>query len=91
VIGPSKRLLLNQSTHSKVANSGAGRGKPVAKQKPSFFNTSTAYITRAEGIQPWEAKALWLSNAKQPKSAIRAALIRDKSNYASLDQPARAA
>ena len=27
----------------------------------------TASITRAAGIQRWEAKAPWLSNAKQPK------------------------
>jgi hypothetical protein len=53
--------------------SGAGHGKPAAKPKPRSFNTSTASITRAEGIQHWEAKAPWPSNARQPKRAIGAA------------------
>jgi len=52
--------------------------KPAAKPKPPSFNISTASITRAEGIQHWEAQALWHSNAKQPREAIGAAQIRGK-------------
>ena len=63
----TNRLRSKLDESSGAGQSGAGRGKPAAKQKPPSFNTSTASIIRAAGIQRWEAKAPWLSNAKQPK------------------------
>ena len=66
-------LSRRSSKPSRQNWSGAGHGKPAAKLKQASFSISTASITRAEGIQPWEAKALRLSNDRQPKRAIGAA------------------
>lgn len=52
---------------------------PCQAEQPSS-NTSTAFITRAVGIQHWEEKAPWPLSAKQPERAPGAAQIRDRSS-----------
>ena len=68
-------LSRRSSRSSGPSWSGAGQGKPAAKPKTPSFNTSTASITRTAGIQHWEAKALWPSNAKRHNYATSPAGI----------------
>jgi hypothetical protein len=72
--------LRPSSRRSRPSWSGADLGKRVTRPKPPSSNTSTASITPAVGIQHWEGRAPWHSNAKWPKRAPGAARIRDKTN-----------
>ena len=54
-------------------------GKPAGRSKLPSLNTSTAFTTRAVGIQHWAGKAPSLSKGKWLKRAFGAALKRDRS------------
>jgi transposase InsO family protein len=73
-------LSRRSSKLSRPSWSGAGFGKPVAKPEPPSFNTSTASITRAEGIQHWEAKPPGLRTPSSLNRKLGRHKIRDKSN-----------